>query len=818
MSLKKIESYSAQQINELKTVSPAAHLFFSLIQSIDEASGFASMLRKQRHQYWLECALATYFNTATTEEICLYWSHAADRLIQQCYSEFEMDKESFAIFAMGKLGSHELNLSSDVDLILVSLNPPHQELMHKIKLFTKALNENTEKGFVLRVDYNLRPGGRFGPLVSSINQYSDYYWSQGETWEKLAFVRLRAICGSEQVITQIMQASHKFSFRKFLDYTLFEDLKHLRTRIQTEYKTDSKVIDLKMGTGCIRDIELFLHALVVIHAGKIIDLHSTQTSLIAHKLKLHKILEPEKIEFLISTYWHLRDLENKVQMINDQQTHKWRSDASYPKLDREELNKLTASLQKVDNIVTELLGKAELDTDLLPHTEEEQKKWLTELGFNTQSINSIWPQLMQYTALSKRQQKDEQIRRIFLYLFINELVQKNQDIDLGLYLLFDFVKSIRAKASFFSLLVREKPLISNLARLFSTSPYLGGLIASRPELLDAYLFRVQEDYSHDTAQMLDEMAERRLITELIASSEFLGQLNVRALTNSLSDCADHVCRHLLEHLKKQHAPDSSIDILTLGKWGGRELGLRSDLDFVFVVDHTPDEQDNKVAKRFISRLNDQHRGGQIYSVDLRLRPSGNAGPLILNKNKLDLFLKNEAPIWMRQSYLRARYLSNHSNSEVIKSLISKPLSLTDKQELKKIRLQLRQPLLKNKIDIKHVEGGLVDIEFYIQIAFLALQMSPKSTDTLSMLETLSEHSKAWAEVKQTLSQNYLKMRQLEQLYQLVSLKSGSVLELSSENYKRLVRILKTKPQHLEQDVLNCLKMTSESLAKVDPLS
>ncbi|MCH2533499.1 MAG: glutamine-synthetase adenylyltransferase [Bdellovibrionales bacterium] len=816
MALKSIESYSENQIEQLKSVSPAAHRFFSLIDKISDSNDF-SKLRKLRHQYWLECALATFHNSASTEEICDYWSQCADSLIQLSFEMVELDKEPVGIFALGKLGSVELNLSSDVDLVIISQNPPHKELLDKIKLFTKLLNENTEEGFVLRVDYNLRPGGRFGPLISSVNQFADYYWSQGETWEKLAFVRLRGLCGTKEVLDQILEIGHKFSFRKFLDYTLFEDLKHLRSRIQTEYKPQKKQIDLKMGIGGIRDIELFLHALVVIHAGKVKNLHAQETSKIVEHLKTHNILEANKLNFLINTYWKLRDLENKVQLLNDQQTHKWSEELSYPVLSEQDYQGLLEDFEQVDKVVTDLLGKAELDQELLPQSESEQKKWLAELGFNNTSIEKVWPQLMQYTALSKRQQKDESIRRNFLYLFIKELVNKNQDMDLGLHLLFDFVRSTRAKASFFSLLVREKPLISNLARLFSTSPYLGGLIASRPELLDAYLFRVQEAYSTDTAQMLDEMAERRLITELIASSEFLGQLNVVELTKSLSNCADNICSYLLEHLKKQHAPESTIDILTLGKWGGKELGLRSDLDFVFVVDHSPDEDDYKVAKRFISRLNDQHRGGKIYSVDLRLRPSGNAGPMILNKNQLDNFLKNEAPIWLKQSYLRARFLSEKPCEEIYQSCVEQPLTLEDKKELLKIRNKLRVSLTKNKIDIKHSQGGLIDIEFYIQISFLKLQVSPKSSNTLLQMQQLKEIDPNWTKVYQQLSKNYLKMRQWEQLYQLVSLKSGSVLELNSESFKRMVRLLKTDPKSLEQEVLNCLKMTYESLAKVDPL-
>ncbi len=175
------------------------------------------------------------------------------KLFDFCFAD-----QKVALFALGKLGCLELNLSSDVDVLLVAENEAAVSLP-RLRKFQKLLTERTFSGFVFRVDFDLRPGGKQGPLIPTLDQFKDYYGNYGETWERLAFVRLRPLCGDDFIKKEVMAFARKFSFRRHLDFTLLEDLKNLRTKIQGHYwaRTQHHVVDLKLGVGGIRDVELF---------------------------------------------------------------------------------------------------------------------------------------------------------------------------------------------------------------------------------------------------------------------------------------------------------------------------------------------------------------------------------------------------------------------------------------------------------------------------------------------------------------------------------------------------------------------------------
>src|SRR5690606_4306300 len=161
---------------------------------------------------------------------------------------------------LGKLGANELNLSSDIDLMIVTEEMPRQEQFRAARQFVARLSEGGPSGFCFRVDLDLRPGGQFSPLSCSATQLQDYYWSLGETWERLALVRFRAVCGEKATIQQVEDIVRRYCYRKHLDYGLLEDLKKLRSQIH-HHHFNAKAVNLKLVPGGIRDIELFVHAL-----------------------------------------------------------------------------------------------------------------------------------------------------------------------------------------------------------------------------------------------------------------------------------------------------------------------------------------------------------------------------------------------------------------------------------------------------------------------------------------------------------------------------------------------------------------------------
>lgn len=760
------------------------------------SSPIEEQLRTQRNEIWSRCATQSKNNSIPPDKICLDWSLAADQLLTMAFNHC-FAQQKIALFALGKLGSLELNLSSDVDILLVAEDDTHISLP-SLRKFQKILTERTASGYVFRVDFDLRPGGKQGPLIPTIEQFKDYYGNYGETWERLAFVRLRPICGDPFVQTEVMSFARKFSYRKHLDFTLLEDLKSLRSKIQGHYwsRTQEDVVDLKLGIGGIRDVELFAHALLVIHGGRDPNLQIRGTSEAFHLLEQKELLPADEAQFLISHYWNLRRLENYVQALHDEQTHLLNIKHSYPDFITSELPTLSDKMKRCEQIVRSLLGEAPQAVSL----EDE----LQNVGLPEQDLQEIWQEILGQEVFSRNKNRDELARKTFLVSFLNLLREQKGDTRRGLLLLKDFIHGTRAKASFFAMLVREKELLKKLAWLFGHSPYLSRILCNRPELLDSFVYRSQNKHSEDLGTLLDELAEKRLLSEIINGSEFLESNNLPILLQNLSSTADAIITTLLAAIKNDYP--SSVQVLALGKWGGQELGFRSDLDFIFVVAGEPQENDFKVAKRFISRLTEPHRGGNIYSIDMRLRPSGKAGPLVIPEQDLRNYLAQESSAWERQAYLKSRWIS-FSSPNLVEEFIQRGLTTTELLELERIRQQLisTSPF----IDIKHSEGGLVDIEFALQTQWLKNKKAPPSSHTMDFFA-------AWGSQGEQLQANYSRLRQIEQMLQLVASESVVELHANHESFQSLALALHMTPENLLQEVSNLLAINIATLKVLDP--
>jgi len=803
VTLPRLSSYTEDELAWARALSPAIHRYLDLLQrpEIDH-------LHQIRLTAWCECGLATLHNRATAAQVCTFWSQSADRILQRAWQECGLENSEALLLSLGKHGAEELNLSSDLDVMIVARPAAVLHLERPLRKFQQRLQHNGEFGFCFRLDFDLRPGGSMGPWITSPSQFQDYYWSQGETWERLALVRLRPLLGDQRLAEQIHDLAERFSFRKFLDYTLLEDLKALRSQIHSlGFDRHEGLLNLKLEVGGIRDIELFVHSLQVLNAGKMPKLRTRSTTLALRRLAETQLLKASEAEFLESTYWWYREVENLLQLVEDRQTHSWSEATQHlPRMPRRD--ELEARMKQVDSIVSSLLGQVDLNRVHLPPSLPGQQSWLRELGFPGETVSVTWPELMQSTALSYKNDRDERARQEFLYTFVNVLAQHPPlNRDLGLKLLMDFVRATRAKATFYTMLLRSPRLIDDLARLFCLSPYLGSILASRPELLDHFILRVDEDWSNDIATLLEQMHERKLLTEIWSANQFLADRDISGLFARVTNTADEIAGQLLMQLRREF-PRSTVQILTMGKWGGQELGLRSDLDFVFVTDSTPNEDDHKVARRWITRLTDPLKGGCLYNVDLRLRPSGQSGALIVPLAQLQEYWLTQAAPWERQAYLRARPL-NAELKLTKDALVQKPLTQEDLEELARIRSKLRVTHDETRFDLKHGPGGLIDIEFCAQIALLKNQMPVSETSTVGMIEQLAARLKPWKEHGPTLIQAYWQLRSFEQRLQLASahrtntaVKSeleiaARLFEESSEiAWKRLEELLRTTRERL----------------------
>lgn len=784
-NLKPLTAYTASEISGAEIFSAA----------LSRYSGFTYSAEQRHHQLrntiWSAAALATILNTETPETVCKVWSQLAYDLLSEIFAECFGPSSQAALFALGKLGSRELNLSSDVDLLVVA---PEEDALHfrALRQFQKILSERTPRGFIFRVDFDLRPGGRQGPLITTVDQFTDYYGNYGETWERLALVRLTAVAGNPEVISGIQAFAKKFTYRKHLDYTLLEDLKVLRGKIRQHYLPHSNeaLWDLKLGVGGIRDVELFVHAMQVIHGGRNPALQVTSTDRALELLEQTGALPSSEVSFLRMHYWQLRQLENFAQAQNDEQTHLLEKSGPHPGWVQSLLMHLPQDLEHCDQIVSALLGQASAP--------------LPSKNLLSPAAEEVWQEILKIEVLSRNKERDEQSRLQFLQEFQETLLRQKGDSDKALQHLKEFIKSTRAKASFFTLLVRNKGLMEELTWLFGHSPYLSQILSSRPELIDSYVYRAQDLQSGDLSLLLEQLVEKRLLGELINGSHFLEDKNISELQENLSSTADEIASTLLMELKKEFP--SEIEILCLGKWGGKELGFRSDLDFIFVTPQEPGDNDSKIARRFINRLTELRRGGGIYAIDIRLKPSGNAGPFVISEAQLHSYLTHEAKAWERQAYLKARWL-NPQKTPLQLSLPRQGLTTSELQELEQIRRGLIR-LTPGTLDLKYVEGGLLDIELFAQSEVLAKSLKVQGPSTQDFLCAIPS--------TQALQMNYLYLRQTEQMLQLLSTEGGAKLHLNHESFRHLAKALHTAPEDFEKSLILRITENLQILNQLDP--
>ncbi|MCB0412228.1 MAG: hypothetical protein KDD22_06860 [Bdellovibrionales bacterium] len=812
--MRPLDSFSEEDLKRACTKSQALDRYLKFLKNSPQS--FEQEIRRDRHSYWCEAALNTLLKTAHPREICKSWSQYSDALVEKAWRHFQLDKEPVCLFALGKWGSQELNLSSDIDLILIKDGSTPGDLDLKIRKFNRCLSNITEWGFVFRLDYDLRPGGRSSALITPREQFETHYWSQGEPWERLSLTRLRGVCGPESLHRDIELFCQKYSFRKYIDILLLDELRALRQKIHSNVSLNSKQAQthLKLCPGGIRDIELFLQSLMVIHGGRLQSVRHRETDKIASSLMELDLLEKGDGQFLLSTYWNLRQLENLVQVHRDQQSHNLKDlDGSQLQPTEVEIDNFFKMSAKTHQIVSDLLGGISASEPRLPEDEEQQKTWLRSLGFSERSVEESWSELISTPSLG-RARSSLDAKKEFLYQFVVQLKEVGHDIDLGLAFLVDFVKAVKAKSSFYSLLLREPALSRELAHVFSFSPYLSNMICSRPELIDSLLLKTREPYSQDFGLMLEEMAEQKLLAEVLSALDFIARKDLESVYSNLTATADEIASHLLGRLKTEIYPQSELEFLALGKWGSQDIGFRSDLDFIFVSENSPTPEDLKIAQRFISRLQDPHRGGKLYGVDLRLRPSGSAGPLIVTQKALQDFLMEAAEPWQRQSYLRARSLNpqkNFNNDFVNRGLMPEELN-----ELYGIRQKLlHKEMDPFSLDVKYSTGGILDIELCIHTLLLFHKVKPTHQRIETQMDQLSliKFTKELLQLKE----NYRQLRKAEQVIKLIQQTTKLTLPQDLGPRMKMAQLMDISGEDPCQYLVDIHSENSKLIKNIDPI-
>ena len=682
------------------------------------------------------------------------------------------------IIGMGKLGGGELNVSSDIDLIFVypeDGNTDGSRPLSNHEFFTRMarrlisiINEATGDGYVFRVDMRLRPYGDSGPLVMSFAALEEYLITQGREWERYAWIKARVVSsGYDAYADELKALFQPFVYRKYLDYGAIDSMRRLHAQIRQEVLRRDRLDNIKLGPGGIREIEFTAQVFQLIRGGQNADLRILPTRRVLGLLAEIGLMPAEIVQKLDEAYVFLRNLEHRLQYLEDQQTQQ------LPQTDQDRqivaegmgyadyaalLEALNAHRSVVAAQFEQIFGASAAEPQGLELWREdigsdELALGLERMKFHDSRASALL--LLQFRGSLRYRQLSDLSRKRVDYLIPQFITQSSQhdDPDATLARLIALVEAVSRRAAYLAFLAEYPQALSRLARLLSASSWAATFLTQHPALFDelldarelyqppawdeigAELVARLEDCGADPERRLEVLhrVQQEQIFHLLAM-DLQGLLPLETLSDHLSYLADLMLHHVLglawQSSRKRHRDDARFAIIAYGKLGGKELGYASDLDMIFLYDDDhPDAQENyaRLGKRINAMLGSYTSSGRLYETDLRLRPNGASGLLVSSIEAFAEYQQNEAWVWEHQALTRARFSAGDKQVGAAFERIRRQVLATPR-ELAALRgeiLGMRQKMRDGHVndsglfDIKHDRGGMVDIEFIVQYLVLA---------------------------------------------------------------------------------------------------
>jgi glutamate-ammonia-ligase adenylyltransferase len=744
-----------------------------------EAPSLGQQLRTQRLRLALAAALGDLAGELSLEEVTATLSDFADGAIDAALRqavEERMGQGSFAgltVLALGKLGSRELNYSSDVDLILLfdpatlprrGRDEPVEAAVRYGRRFIELLQARDEHGYVVRVDMRLRPSPEVTPIALSVAAAISYYESSALPWERAAFIRARACGGDLALGREFLHAIQPFVWRRSLDFGVVDEIREISTRIRDHYSQGQQLgpgYDLKRGRGGIREVEFFAQIQQLIHAGRDPALRAPATLDALMALAAAGKLTPDNADILATAYRRLRTVEHRVQMINDAQTHLLPAEpaalhevaALHGAGAGEELIEwLSEPVAAVERLFGELAddraGRLSNDPQVLGHE-------LGRLGFTDPAM--VTARIADWRSARARSLRSATARSAFEKMLppLMGAIAAGPDPVRALNRFSDLVERLSSGVNFYRLLAAQPELGTLLATVLSHAPALADQLARRPELLDGLLdassFGLPPSAADFATPMRSAIAGLSLDQALDRARRLVGErrfgLGVQLVSGhrdpievaeGYSDVAEGTLVALAEatvaDFERVHGciPGAELLILALGRLGGRALTHASDLDLVFIYDALPDgrsdgakplgpaDYHNRLARRIIAALSVPTAAGPLYEVDTRLRPQGEEGMLAVSLEGFAAYQRDEAWTWEHMALCRARPVFGSPGgqaklAEVVRSILAAP---RNSAKVRADSADMRRQMARHKppagpLDIKLGPGGLVDLEFAI---------------------------------------------------------------------------------------------------------
>ena len=878
--IKVTQKSAAQHTKELRVATQSATTF----------AEFCAALRRHKQLEYLRIGGRDLLPSVSMEETVRELSALADASLEAAYRYCRAQAEKdygrltlpgsnepnrFAILGMGKLGGGELNFSSDVDVIFLyesdegeSAGGPKgkvspREFFSTVgKKIIQAMGDVTEDGFVFRIDLRLRPLGVNGPLVQSIDSAMLYYESWGQCWERAALIKARPVAGELALGRRFLQEVEPFIYRRYLDYTTVDELRHMKARIETELLTlQDKERDVKLGVGGIREIEFFTQALQLVNGGYEPDLRGPSTLPALARLAQHNFIANKERDLLSDAYCFLRQVEHKVQIVQEAHTHTihegkedeqalarrlgyrrkgrrgereqfWQDYRRQTRIVRRAFDRLFYGAQKeIEHGAQSAAGSVWNDLD-------RQEIVIAELARTGMADPAkAYTHLLAvrdgevYAPPSLKRLKV--MRRLGPALMAE--ITGSSAPERALSNLAEFSHRIGGRTGFLNLLAENPQTMRLLITLFAESQFLTDLFLNRPELIDTLIRVDLTRFEKTQGEMRDELraviaehddteaqlnALRRYKTEefiRIGLHDLGGELELVTVLAQLSNLADACLQAAVDLTLRElgnrygAVPNGQFAVIGGGKLGGRELDYNSDLDLIFVYNAAADAKSGsglsaheyyvRAGQKLLTYLGAPTEEGVAYKIDMQLRPSGKAGPLVSALEAFREYHKSSSQLWERQALIKTRHVAGDPalGKEVEKITrdfaYARSLKPEEIGEIHHLRMRMERELAgedATRFNLKKGRGGLVDIEFLTQM----LQLTHghhcarlRRRETLKALDALHKENILSRREYRALADGYLFLRRLDHRLRLERDQSIDAFEAEPGRLQSIARAL-----------------------------
>ena len=698
------------------------------------------------------------------------------------------------VLALGKHGARELNYSSDVDLVVLydaaaasipEGTEPAPLFVRMTKALARLLQERTSDGYVFRVDLRLRPDPASTPVALSTASAYAYYETVGQNWERAALIKARPAAGDFALGKRFLADLAPFIWRKYFDYAAIADIHAMKRQIHAVRGHERVVVpghDIKLGRGGIREIEFFVQTQQLIFGGRRPQMRGARTLDMLRRLHADKWVSAEAVDDLSKAYVFLRRVEHRLQMVDDEQTHRlpferaqlmrFAKFCGYARLEgfaRDLTHHLTAVERHYARLFEDAptLGVASGSLVFTGVVDDpETLATLRALGFHRPEAAA---ETVRGWHFGRRAAvRSPRAREVLTELTpaLLEAFAGSGDADAALAAFDEALARMPACVELMSILRSNRALLELFGDVLGSAPRLAQVIATRPHVLDAAIdpgrgvdFEASFDEGGLSARVEAFVAQAQSYEDALnrardfAAEEMFhiglnllsGRLDADRAGRAYSALAQGLIAALMKRVIEAFAAEHGrvrggrIAVVALGKLGSREMTASSDLDLMLIYDFPADAGDSsgprrlspalyyaRLTQRLISALTAPTKAGRLYEVDMRLRPSGRQGPLATQLSSFKLYQKDQAETWEHMALTRARVVAGDASlaADVTETIRRTLTRRRDAAQVARDARAMRALIAREKgdkdvWDLKLVAGGLIDVEFVAQVLSLA---------------------------------------------------------------------------------------------------